>query len=852
MNTKINVVAAILKKDVLTFYPLLLLTALVHVLDVVQRMLHWWPVLDFFLPTLLVLVNCAAIFAVIQADPAVSLTDDWLCRPVPRSALLIAKGALLLLTLYLPRVLATLATDLGRSYPFAEAVLEALLFQDWLSMLYLPIVVMAAVCTANLIQGLGVMVGLFVLIFVVPTPFVAPWGPEDMAVGEAILANGLEWMGMMPAKIIFIVMMLLCLWAAYQRRNLRVARAALGGGVALGALAFIMPMVLMPWEQTFALQGAARGESLTEQVSLHRELACFPAQRVADIANDSDFNNAKLRLGLRPWSDAQLQAAGQQSIAFVTRVSPRGLPRDWRVQVAYAKARYVSNAATLATLRPSAFTTGNGIGLDGETITHTWLLPEAALQKLSRVTEPALEIEYSAAVLKPVSAMLQIDAGRKYLSGIGHCGATRDELNNRIRIDCLSAGGRAALIAAELDGVPASRVDGMLPDYAPTWLRSLTTTRVTLDVKSPLLVESNVVKVSAYLPEAFTTLTVSSRGMLGNTLAACPLPATRTDVPSHISSWNDRSAHTSRFVTVDDGVALEVLDWGGKGAPIILLPGLGATAHSFDELALLLAKSNRVLGITRRGMGSSGRPDHGYSQQRLVQDILRVLDALNIDRAVFVGHSIAGDELTTLGVNYPERITGLIYLDAAYDRGAEPSERYRELGVSLPDRPPPLPDDLLSYATLREYLTRTGSDLLPEGELIAMYNMGNRYLAGQITLDPRIPQAIRAGIHSPDYAKLHVPALALYATSRGPNALMRPWYDASDAALRTRLQELQSINDSAQRRSIEKFANGVRGARVIEIPGATHWIFISNPDEVLDAIRGFVDSLPLRAPGPGA
>ena len=49
--------------------------------------------------------------------------------------------------------------------------------------------------------------------------------------------------------------------------------------------------------------------------------------------------------------------------------------------------------------------------------------------------------------------------------------------------------------------------------------------------------------------------------------------------------WRDPSPHTVRFVTVDDGVRLEVLDWGGSGRPVVLLAGGGNTAHVFDDFA---------------------------------------------------------------------------------------------------------------------------------------------------------------------------------------------------------------------------------------------------------------------------
>jgi len=46
--------------------------------------------------------------------------------------------------------------------------------------------------------------------------------------------------------------------------------------------------------------------------------------------------------------------------------------------------------------------------------------------------------------------------------------------------------------------------------------------------------------------------------------------------------------------------------------------------------------------------------------------MLAVLDALKLNRPVLAGHSIAGEELSSVGTRHPERIAGLIYLDAAY------------------------------------------------------------------------------------------------------------------------------------------------------------------------------------------
>jgi len=132
------------------------------------------------------------------------------------------------------------------------------------------------------------------------------------------------------------------------------------------------------------------------------------------------------------------------------------------------------------------------------------------------------------------------------------------------------------------------------------------------------------------------------------------------------TAWQDPSPHSTRFITVDDNVTLEVLDWGGSGRPLILLAGLGNTAHVFDDFAPKLTPQYHVFGITRRGFGASSSPASGYSADRLGDDVLAVLDSLKLDRPVLVGHSIGGEELSSVGTRHAEKVAGLIYLDAGY------------------------------------------------------------------------------------------------------------------------------------------------------------------------------------------
>src|SRR4029450_6261317 len=92
----------------------------------------------------------------------------------------------------------------------------------------------------------------------------------------------------------------------------------------------------------------------------------------------------------------------------------------------------------------------------------------------------------------------------------------------------------------------------------------------------------------------------------------------------------DPSPHKVRLVAVEKDVSLEVLDWGGAGAPVVLLAGRGDTAHLCDDVAPKLTPAWRVYGITRRGFGASGFAMPAHAIERLRDDVLAVIDALQI------------------------------------------------------------------------------------------------------------------------------------------------------------------------------------------------------------------------------
>jgi pimeloyl-ACP methyl ester carboxylesterase len=293
------------------------------------------------------------------------------------------------------------------------------------------------------------------------------------------------------------------------------------------------------------------------------------------------------------------------------------------------------------------------------------------------------------------------------------------------------------------------------------------------------------------------------------------------------------------FAPVQKGVKLEVLDWGGKGRPLVLLAGLGATAHDFDEFARKLAMQYHVYGITRRGYGDSSAPaptEANYNADRLGDDVLAVLDSLHLQqRPVLVGHSIAGEELSSVGSRHPEKVAGLIYLDAAYG--------YAFYNPAYPD-----PDlDLLALRKqLDEVLTgadtqKALSDLLAELPDFEKEMQGLKREWAGVPADPSDSsddfgpdEAILFGQRK--YSEIKAPVLAIFANPHKLDPM--PGSDAAGRAATARELEEHTT------RAINALKAGVPSAHVVIIPNANHFVYVSNVADVLREINEFLAALP--------
>lgn len=836
MNFKI--LWAVLKKDVLSLWPLLAFSALLFLGDALIVRLDLLSLWSEWRPAVVFVVFAVLIISVFQLDSPASLTEDWLCRPVRKRELLGSKLLLVLAATYLSRAIGTFIADVSLGFSVWESFLDSVLLPDRVFPFLLPILVFAAIVTRTFVQGFGILFAIFIFVIVIPSPLMEP-GPLDPRIHATLLMSGMEWLATAPARLVSLALVVLGFWLVYWRRSLRLARALMAVTVFVTVLLLVLPMGLIPWKSTFAFQAAfgPTPPSDATRITLRSTRACFPATFRAQVSSDAAFVAA--RKGLYLWNDEELRTAGPDSIAFLTAIEARGLPLDWRVKLNHVQADYSAGDAPLESLRPANFVTDNK---DGGLLAHSWMLPESTLRKLQGVP-PQLQLTYSLTLLKPIEHDLPTDGKRHVLPGLGWCSARVDEPGNVIDVDCFVAITHPTQISAELHDISASRVFGRV-DFAPDWARQLYSERVKLAIDSPRLAKHDTITVTAWETAGFITESLTLPGILGDNTETCPLP-TKDGNRFRVSRWRDSAPHEPSSVGVDDGVKLEVLDFGGTGSPILLLPGLGATAHSYDELAPLLAQEHRVVAMTRRGSGASSRPDYGFDTPRLAQDVLQVMDTMGLKKVMLVGHSIAGEELTWLGSHHPDRFDGLVYLDAAYDRSSESkNSRLRELGRFLPPEPPIPPAALQSFDAMSKLLLERGHLRLPEGELIAFYQMDNPYLAGTASLDGRSMQASSAAIEKPDYAKLKIPALAIYAIP-DPNAPLPARYDVNDRQLMADVAEKNRLIAAMQRKNIELFRRSVEKGQVLELQKSQHYIHQSNQREVFEAIEKFAADLQL-------
>jgi pimeloyl-ACP methyl ester carboxylesterase len=269
---------------------------------------------------------------------------------------------------------------------------------------------------------------------------------------------------------------------------------------------------------------------------------------------------------------------------------------------------------------------------------------------------------------------------------------------------------------------------------------------------------------------------------------------------------------SSQFILMDDAVKLHVVNWGGEGVHLIFLAGLSLNAHTFDFLAQSFTSTFQVIGVTRAGHGLSDPRTKDFSIARQVKDIVRVLDRLNIERAVFVGHSIAGAELTYLGKHFPKRVKGLIYLDALQDLdyvgshvAACPDNGYTKI-------------DLTEH---KEHFYKTQRSISNDGSYMPFADLNT------------LGELLKAEAeYDRDYTDIKAPALAINHIPEQTRDFFFGMFQPSQSCI----EEINKLTYLG----IANFIKNKANADVAAIQNSQHMIHMANPDKLTEIMHNWL------------
>jgi 3-oxoadipate enol-lactonase len=119
-------------------------------------------------------------------------------------------------------------------------------------------------------------------------------------------------------------------------------------------------------------------------------------------------------------------------------------------------------------------------------------------------------------------------------------------------------------------------------------------------------------------------------------------------------------------IEVEPGVMLAVEDGHPtQGGTVVLSNSIGSDFGMWDEVTKVLANHFRIVRYDTRGHGRSDLGSNPVTLERLGLDVIHIMDALKIDRAVFCGLSLGGLTGQWLGAAFPDRLDGLVLANTA-------------------------------------------------------------------------------------------------------------------------------------------------------------------------------------------
>ena len=278
----------------------------------------------------------------------------------------------------------------------------------------------------------------------------------------------------------------------------------------------------------------------------------------------------------------------------------------------------------------------------------------------------------------------------------------------------------------------------------------------------------------------------------------------------------------SRYVDTGDVRLHAVI--GGDGPALLLVHGWPETWYAWRHVMPALAEDFTVIAVDQRGIGLSDKPADGYDTRTLGNDLVALMDALGHDRFAVVGHDTGFAIGYALAADHPERVDRVALAEIPGAPGTTPAPP-----LFLP---PPLNDRLW-------HLTFNRVEDLPE-----------QLIAGREAAFFGYEFAIQGGTLPAEVVDYYVSLVSDPESLRGSLA----WYRALDTTIaqnqarETKLAmpvlaiggELSYGDHVAE--ALRAVADDVQGVVIL---GTGHWVAEQAPEQVLEALTGFL--APYRA-----
>jgi pimeloyl-ACP methyl ester carboxylesterase len=224
----------------------------------------------------------------------------------------------------------------------------------------------------------------------------------------------------------------------------------------------------------------------------------------------------------------------------------------------------------------------------------------------------------------------------------------------------------------------------------------------------------------------------------------------------------------------------------GKGPPLILLHGGLANSDYWGNQVPVFARTHRVIVMDSRGHGRSTRDAQQYGYDLMASDVLGLMDYLGIKRAALVGWSDGGIIGLDIALHHPERLTKLFAFGANYD-------------------PTGVREDLDKSENFNRFITRAGTDYKRLSKTPNDYDGFVKAIGVMWASEPNWTADQLRGI-------------------RVPTAIADGEHD-----------------EAIKRAHTEEMARLIPGAKLIILPGVSHFAMLQNPKLFNAAVLGFVD-----------